>query len=119
MKVLIVDDSQKVAKAVKHILEFEGHEVQLASNRVDGYLTYFDFLPDLVITDIQMPGGIGPEMINHIREHDPLVKTIYMSGNLDRFYPLLREEKMRYPITFLDKPFSEKELMGRISEFSI
>jgi YesN/AraC family two-component response regulator len=40
-------------------------------------LTYLRFLPDLVITDIQMPGENGLELINHIREHNPLVKTVY------------------------------------------
>ena len=79
-------------------------------------MIYFQFLPDLVITDIQMPGENGLELINHIREHDPLVKTIYMSGDLNQFYPLLKEERTKYPVNFLEKPFSGMELIGRVSE---
>ena len=117
MKVLIVDDSQRVATAVGQVLELEGHEVQLASNGPDGYFTYLQFLPDLIITDIQMPGENGLELMNHIREHDPTVKTIYMSGDLDQFYPLLKEERTKYPVNFLDKPFSAEELIGQVSLF--
>ena len=116
MKVLIVDDDQAIAFVVQFILEDEGHEVRLALNGLEGYLIYLQFLPDLVITDIQMPGENGLELINHIREHDPLVKTIYMSGDLNQFYPLLKEERTKYPINFLEKPFSRKELIGQVSQ---
>jgi DNA-binding NtrC family response regulator len=117
MKVLIVDDDQAIASIVQFILEDEGHEVRLALNGPEGYLTYLQFRPDLVITDILMPGENGLELINHIRAHDPLVKTIYMSGQLNQFYPLLREERTKYPINFLEKPFSRKELIGQVSQF--
>ena len=116
MKVLIVDDNRMVASAVQLILELEGYEVRSALNGLEGYLTYLQFLPDLVITDIQMPGGNGFELMNHIREKDPTVKTIYMSGNLNQFHSLLEEEKSKYQINYLEKPFSMKELIGRVSE---
>ena len=117
MKILIVDDNQRVASLVQILLEIEGHEVRSALNGPDGYLVYLKFRPDLVITDIQMPGENGFELMNHIREQDPTVKTIYMSGNLDQFNFALEAEKSKYPINYLDKPFSREELIGRISEF--
>jgi two-component system alkaline phosphatase synthesis response regulator PhoP len=115
MKILIVDDNQSVATVVQFMLEHEGYEVELALNGPDGYLTYLQYRPDLVITDIQMPGENGLEMMNHIREKDPTVKTIYMSGNLGQYYPLLEEEKRKYQVNLLDKPFSGKELIGKVS----
>ena len=117
MKILIVDDNQAVASVVQFMLELEGFEVRLALNGPDGFLNYIQFRPDLVITDIQMPGENGFELMNHIREHDPAVKTIYMSGNLSQFYALLEDEKSKYQIDFLDKPFSRDELIGRVSAF--
>jgi CheY-like chemotaxis protein len=116
MKVLIVDDDQAVASVIQLMLEFEGHETRLALTGAEGYLTYFQFLPDLVITDIQMPGENGLELMNHIREYDPMAKTLYISGNLNQFYSFLEEEKTKYPINFLEKPFSRKELIGQISQ---
>ncbi len=118
MKVLIVDDDRAIASFAQFLLEYKGHEVRLALSGAEGYLIYLQFLPDLVITDIHMPGESGLELINHIREHDPLVKTIYMSGDLNHFYPLLEEERTKYPVNFLEKPFSGKELIGRVSQFA-
>jgi two-component system, response regulator, stage 0 sporulation protein F len=116
MKILIVDDNQGVASVIQMMLEIEGHEVCSALNGHDGYLAYLQFHPELVITDIQMPGENGFELMNHIREQDPAIKTIYMSGNLEQFYPLIEAEKNLYRINYLDKPFSREELMGRVSE---
>ncbi|MBI4765134.1 MAG: response regulator [Deltaproteobacteria bacterium] len=118
MRILIVDDNQIVASVIQSILELESHEVRLALNGPDGYIAYIQFRPDLVITDIQMPGENGFELINHIRKLDPSVKAIYMSGNLNQFYPLLLEEKRRFPIDFLDKPFTLGELIDRVSELT-
>ena len=118
MKVLIVDDNQRVTFIVRMILEAEGYEVKTALNGPDGYLAYLQFRPDLVITDIQMPGENGFELMNHIREKEPMVKTIYMSGNLGQFHSLLENEKCKYPIDVLNKPFSVEELVRQVSRFS-
>jgi DNA-binding response OmpR family regulator len=118
MKVLIVDDNRMLASVVQLMLELEGYEVKSALNGPDGYLTYLQFRPGLVITDIQMPGENGFELMNHIREKDATVKTIYMSGNLNQFRSLLEEEKSMYQIKYLEKPFSKKELIGRVSELA-
>jgi DNA-binding NtrC family response regulator len=118
MKVLIVDDSQSVATVIQIMLEQKGYEVSSAFNGVEGYSEYFQFHPDLVITDIQMPGENGFEMINHIREQDPSVKAIYMSANLDQFYSLLVEEKRKFQINTLSKPFLMDDLINQVSEFN-
>jgi two-component system, chemotaxis family, chemotaxis protein CheY len=118
MKILVVDDNRTLASVISCMLERKGHEVSSAFNGSEGYLEYFEFRPDLVITDIQMPGENGFELINHIREQDPSVKTIYMSGNLEKFNSLLEEEKRRFPINVLTKPFLMDDLISQVSEFN-
>ena len=118
MKILVVDDNQGVASVTRLMLEMEGHEVISAMNVSEGYRAYLKLRPELVITDIQMPGENGFELMNHIREQDPMIKAIYMSGNLSQFYAVLETEKGLYPINYLDKPFSREELMGQVSRFS-
>ncbi|HMK65781.1 MAG TPA: response regulator [Thermodesulfobacteriota bacterium] len=116
MRILVVDDNQGVATITQLILEMEGHEVTSALSGSEGYLAYLRLRPDLVITDIQMPGENGFEMMNHIRQQNPRVKAIYMSGNLLEFYADLETEKDHYPINFLDKPFSREELIGQVRQ---
>ena len=117
MKILIVDDNPEFASIVQEMLKAEGHEIRLAADGRFGYLAYLVFQPDLVITDLQMPGENGLELVRQIRRHDANVKTIYMSGDLRPFSSLVEEEKKSYPVSFLQKPFSKAELMRSISEF--
>ena len=96
---------------LQKILEDEGYEVRSAGDGRDGYTAYLLFKPELIITDIQMPGENGLELIKHIRMHDPAIRTIYMSADLSRYWSPLEEEKKKHPVSLLEKPFSRDELM--------
>jgi CheY-like chemotaxis protein len=115
MKILIVDDNQDLAFLIKWMLEDEGYEVKSAKNGLDGYLMYLLFHPDLVLTDIQMPEKNGLELIKEIRCHNPDVRTIYMSGDLGQYGSPLEEEKEKYHVGVLEKPFSRNELISLVS----
>jgi CheY-like chemotaxis protein len=99
------------------MLEDEGYQVRSAKDGHEGYLSYLLFKPDLVLTDIQMPEKNGLELMTHIRSHNPMVRTIYMSADLGRFRCQLEEERNKYPVTLLEKPFSRVELMRLLSLF--
>jgi CheY-like chemotaxis protein len=116
MKILVVDDNPLLADEIQKILKDDGLEVMSASDGLDGYSTYLVFKPDIILTDIQMPRKNGLEMMKHIRVHTPMIKTIYMSGNIDSYQPLLMEEKKRYPVTFIEKPFSLESLMRVVTD---
>jgi CheY-like chemotaxis protein len=116
MKVLIVDDNQEIASIVQTILEDEGFEIRTAMDGEEGFQVFLEFDPDIIITDIQMPRESGIELMTHIRRFNPLVKNIYMSGDLRSFWPLLEEEREKYSVSLLEKPFSKDELMGLVSE---
>ncbi len=116
-KVLIVDDNLLLASLLQVMLEDEGYETFVAGNGLDRYACYLRFRPEVVITDLEMPGANGMELMKNIRKQDPRVKTIYMSGDMPRFFPLLHEEKSRYPVSLLPKPFSREELLNLLAEF--
>ena len=118
MKILVVDDNQDLAYILKVILEDAGYEVKAAADGRAGYSTYLSFTPDLVITDIQMPERSGMELMEHIRIHNPAIGTIYMSGDLQRYWSSLEEEREKYQVGVLEKPFSKVKLMGLISRLS-
>jgi YesN/AraC family two-component response regulator len=98
------------------ILESEGYDVRTGDDGEAGYLISLLFRPDLVITDIQMPEKDGLEMMNEIRVRNSNVKTIYMSGELDRFQLLLAAEERKYGVHLLRKPFTKLELTQLVSE---
>jgi len=114
---LVVDDNYELASIIQEMLEAEGYEIMSAGDGRDGYLTYLLFRPDVVITDLQMPGENGLKLMERIRAHDPEVRTIYMSGDLSRFGSLLEKEKTSYRISLLEKPFSREKLMGLLGGF--
>ena len=115
MDVLIVDDNEEIIAVLQSMLETDNHRTRGAGNGKDGYLAYLDFNPDVVITDIQMPGKDGFELVRDIREHNSKIKTVYMSGAPYLFGPELNEEKKIHNSIFLEKPFSIAELKQVLS----
>ena len=118
MKILVVDDNRSLASVLQMMLEDEGYEVKAARDGRDGYSAYLSFKPDVVITDIQMPERNGMELMEYIRIHNPTVGTIYMSGNLRQYRSFLEEERQKFQVGLLEKPFSRVELMGLISQLA-
>ncbi|MBA3017223.1 MAG: response regulator [Proteobacteria bacterium] len=117
MKVLIVDDEEALADLIQEMIERDGiYRVKTAANGEEGYEVFLHFKPDIILTDIQMPMKNGLEMVRDIRNHDPWIKTIYMSADLSRFRSLLEDEKKKYQASFITKPFSRFELLGLLSE---
>ena len=69
---------------------------------------------DLVISDVVMPEMDGPSLIREIREFDPRIKVIFISGYAeDGFRRRLGEEG---DIHFLAKPFNLKQLALKVKE---
>jgi DNA-binding NtrC family response regulator len=115
---LVVDDDALIRSLLQIMFEAEGHEARSAKDGREGYFSYLLFRPDVVMTDLRMPVTNGLELMKQIRRHDPGVKTVYMSADPSPFKLLLEEEKRRYPVTILQKPFSRGELVGLLSEFA-
>jgi len=117
-KILIVDDAETLTLFLREALDSEKYEVRTASDGENGYATYLDFHPDLVVTDIQMPGISGLDMMKNIRMHKPNVRTIYMSGDLDRYRLLLQAEQSGYAVKLLAKPFTRSEFLTLVTNLS-
>jgi len=67
-KILVIEDDD-VARELMHMaLKSGGHEVSVAENGVQGYDTALFMKPDLIITDIQMPGADGVHVVRRVRD---------------------------------------------------
>ena len=113
-KVLVVDDFEGVATLVKEAIEDINYTVQTACSAEDGYRTYLRFKPDIVITDIEMGGRSGFDLIDDIRCIDPEIKVIFMSGYSDKLESRRQTEVDTSSIAFLPKPFSLDDLYDHL-----
>jgi DNA-binding response OmpR family regulator len=115
MKVLVVDDNKNMTSIIRLMMERNNHRVKTANDGEKGYSAYIQFKPDLVVTDIQMPGKNGFELMSKIRSHNPSIRTIYMTGDPGRFLPRFKEEQNRHQADFICKPFSIADLSMKLS----
>ena len=80
-RVLVVDDEQGIRAALGQLLEFEGYEVRTAANAVDGISEVERWRPHLVFQDVKMAGIDGIEALRKMRETDPTVVVVMISGH--------------------------------------
>jgi CheY-like chemotaxis protein len=79
-RILVVDDEPSISEIAGQILESEGYEVLTAKDGVEGLNTLSKSLPDLIISDLNMPRMSGSEFLAVVRERFPHIATIAMSG---------------------------------------
>jgi CheY-like chemotaxis protein len=80
MKILLIEDIQVERKIIRHWLEQDGHSVYEAADGGEGVQLFRTYRPDLVITDIVMPGKEGLETMTELRQEDPGVNIFAVSG---------------------------------------
>jgi PAS domain S-box-containing protein len=109
--VLVVDDEEGIRRVVERALSRSGYVVLLSRDGREGLDLFERHRDDIevVLTDIMMPVMSGTQLIAAIRERDPAVRIIAMSG-------LVRDEKLQSDLehvemSFLPKPFDVEMLL--------
>lgn len=111
-KILIVDDEQDLAEVIGYILKFKRHEVQSVLN---GYKAIKEIKTrhyDLVLMDIRMPGINGVETFLKMKEIDPSIKVIMMTGF--SVEDLIEEAIRQGAYGCVHKPFDIEKLIALI-----
>lgn len=67
-KILVVDDEAQITRVLRRGLESAGYQVRTANDGRSGLETFRAWLPDLVVTDLSMPGFDGLELCSRIRQ---------------------------------------------------
>jgi len=118
-KILVVEDEFGMQELFKDIFLMEGYDVRTATDGELGYEVYCEFLPDLIFTDVVMPRINGTELIAKVRETNPQVKVIYISGffGLKRVKKKLDEEILKYQYPTLSKPFQVSVMLDMVKEY--
>ena len=116
-KVMIVDNEPNIRSGLCYIIDWERYDFRisdLAKNGKEAIEKLEKNPPDLIITDIKMPGMDGLELIRYVREElqDENMKFIILSGYDEFDYA---REAMKYNVrAYLLKPIDEKELIDSL-----
>lgn len=113
LTVLIVDDEESVRKFVDRVLRSAGYQTVVASDGTEAIDVVLKSAPDILVTDMMMPKMAGDELARRLRQHQPSIKVLYLTGFADSLF----KEKLTLweGEAYLDKPCSVKGLLQAVS----
>jgi two-component system cell cycle sensor histidine kinase/response regulator CckA len=112
--VLVVDDEEPVRKFVDRVLKDAGHQTVLASDGPEAIELASKLASlDILVTDVMMPLMAGDELARRLRQLQPSLKVLYLTGYADNLF----KEKVTLweDEAYLDKPCSIKSLLQGVS----
>ena len=74
-RILVIEDDDVLRELMRMTLEQNGYEVATAEDGVRGYDAALFMRPDLIVTDIQMPGADGIHVVRRVRDTTSLETT--------------------------------------------
>jgi DNA-binding NtrC family response regulator len=107
-RILVVDDESNARNALAELLREEGYGVETAADGFKGLGKFEDFSPDLVLTDLRMPGMDGLDLLRTVRKREPECAVVVMTahGAVETAVAAMREGAADY----LAKPLNYEEL---------
>jgi len=110
--ILVVDDERSVREILSEALEEFGYAPRTAEEAAAGFEVVRAGGIDLVMTDIEMPGENGIELLGRIKRHDPDLDVVMVTGVVDTRTAIaaIRQGANDY----LTKPFNVRELVARV-----
>ena len=110
-KILVVDDEPQITRVLLRSLESGGFQVRVANDGRSGLEMFRSWLPDLVITDLSMPGFDGLELCSRIRQlsEAPILVLSVRNDETTKVKALdLGADD------YVEKPFGMAELTARV-----
>lgn len=112
-RVLIVDDESEMRVLLQRVLQKTGHDLLTASSGRQALALLASEDIDLVLTDMQMAGGSGLELLKHIHEEMPGIATLMVTGQDDA--TLANEALELGAYGYIIKPFRQSEVLIGVS----
>jgi CheY-like chemotaxis protein len=110
-RVVLVDDDAEVREPMAWMLRDSGFEVIEAANAYDGLEAITQGPPDVLVTDIVMPGGMnGVDLAELAHRQFPSVAVVLVSG----YAEAVIDDGTHLPHRLLRKPFSSEELLDAV-----
>lgn len=112
LKVVIADDEQHISKLLNSLIDWNALGYEIVGNARDGYSALRlcdEKKPDILITDIRMPGLGGMELIHELHRLHPEIKVIIITGYSQFEYA---HQALRFGVVdYLLKPIKKEELL--------
>jgi CheY-like chemotaxis protein len=112
--ILVIDDEPAMRELVVRILSPAGHSIIEAADGTEGVTLAVKHRPELVITDVIMPGKEGIATMCEIQECLPDTRIVVMSGGTGRNFMLLDIAKALGADAVLAKPFRSAQLFKAV-----
>ena len=111
---LVVEDSSTIAAIVKHFLELKGFDVLVAGDGVAGLETARRERPDLIVTDMNLPGMDGLDMVRALRADTPVQHMSIFMLTSDASAETERRARELGVDDYIVKPVPPKNLAARV-----
>jgi DNA-binding response OmpR family regulator len=112
MRILIVEDEQKLAEIISRSLQGEGFAVDVAGTVADGFHLATSGHYDLIILDLLLPDGLGTGLLKRLRDQDDQIPVLILTARGDLETKV--ENFQAGADDYLTKPFALPELMARV-----
>ena len=113
IKLLIVDDERIIRETIASLIDWDSLGIFLigtAENGIEAYNRILDDYPDIVLTDIKMPGLSGLDLIQRIKEINPDTQFVILSGYGEFKFA---QRAMQYGVKhYLLKPCNEEQIIA-------
>ncbi len=118
MKILVVDDEPSITRLLSRILSKEGYQVETAFNGMEALELFNKFRPDLVISDLKMPGMTGLELLRNVKKANPETDFIILTafGTIENAVEAMKEGAADYLIKPLKEPEELRIIVAKIAE---
>ena len=117
-KILLIDDDKLIHKIVRRSIEPSGFDLSLAFDGKEGFAKAIEFVPDVILLDVEMPGDNGYTVCSQLRDH-PItehIPVVFLSSHAS-----INERLQGYEVgadDYLTKPFEAENLVARLKVLS-
>ncbi len=113
-RVLIIDDEQLIADTLARILNLSGFSAHAVYSGDDALNALRSDCPDIVLTDVRMPGRNGIETAVSIRARCPAIRVVLFSGQAGTSDLIERAQRDGHGFELWSKPIHPRELIRRL-----
>jgi two-component system, cell cycle sensor histidine kinase and response regulator CckA len=116
MRVLVVDDEKDILRLIETIFSDGGIEL-VTANGAEEAIRQFEAMPqppDLILTDVVMPGMSGPMLVDRLRGNAPDVRVLFMSGY--DHSQVVQQYVVQQGFDLITKPFTGRTLQSAIKK---